>query len=141
MKQLVIFVWSIVLLSACQKMENAMPQPLPEITAGYSLVSSTTFSSLNRYNVSGKLEVWKNGNAYEFRFIDFRSSNGPDLEILLTTGQSANPAIKLGEIQGIEGNYIYRYTDAAGKVRDFSHVLVWCTRFSVAFGIAPFASE
>ncbi len=141
MKQLLIFALSIVLLSACQKMENAMPQPLPEVASGYSLVSSTTFSSLNRYNVSGKLEVWKNGNAYEFRFIDFRSSNGPDLEILLTTGQSANPAINLGEIQGIEGNYIYRFTDTTGTIGDFSHVLVWCTRFSVAFGIAPFASE
>lgn len=141
MKQLLVFALSIVLLSACQKMENAMPQPLPEVTAGFTRVSSTSFSSLNRYNVSGKLEVWKNGNAYEFRFIDFRSSNGPDLEILITQGPSANPSINLGEIQGIEGNYIYRYTDTAGNLSDFSQVLVWCTRFSVAFGIAPFVSE
>ena len=141
MKHLLLLVLSTVLLSACQKMETAMPQPLPQVMPGFSMVSSTTFSSLNRYNVSGRLEVWKNGNAYEFRFIDFRSTNGPDLEILLTTGQSANPSINLGDIQGIDGNYIYQYTDTNGTVGDFSHVLVWCTRFSVAFGIAPFASE
>lgn len=141
MKHLLGLILASSLLLGCQKMEDAMPQPLPMVAEGFTLLSSNSFSSLNRYNVSGKLEVWKNGNAYEFRFIDFRSSNGPDLEILITQGPSANPSINLGEIQGLEGNYIYRYTDTAGNLSDFSQVLVWCTRFSVAFGIAPFVSE
>ncbi len=58
MKGLLLLVLSTVLLSACQKMETAMPQPLPEVMPGFSILSSTTFSSLNRYNVSGRLEVW-----------------------------------------------------------------------------------
>lgn len=138
MKHLLGLILASSLLLGCQKMEDAMPQPLPMVAEGFTLLSSNSFSSLNRYTVSGKLEVWKKGNMYEFRFINFRSSNGPDLEILLTTGQSANAAINLGDIQGIDGNYIYSFTDTEGKLADFSNVLVWCSRFSVAFGIAGF---
>lgn len=126
------------LLMACQKTDDLALQPLPIVGEGFTLVSTTNFSSLNGYTVTGKLEVWKDSTSYEFRFIDFRSSNGPDLDILVTTGQSANPSISLGDIKGIQGNFIYTYTDVDNRIKDFSSVVVWCARFSVAFGIASF---
>ncbi|MDP2188993.1 MAG: DM13 domain-containing protein [Sphingobacteriaceae bacterium] len=140
MKQKLATLLMMSLLLACQKSEEVMPQPqpLPTIGESFTLLSRTSFSSRNGYTVSGTLEVWRDSTQYEFRFIDFQSSNGPDLDILVANGTSANPSIHLGAIQGLQGNYVYTYTDVDNRIKDFSSVVVWCSRFSVAFGLASF---
>ncbi len=140
MKQKNTLVLMMSLLLACQKANEIMPQPkpLPTIGRGFTLLSATPFSSRNGYTVSGTLEVWRDSLNYEFRLIDFQSSNGPDLDILVTNGVSANPSINLGDIKGLQGNYVYTYTDVDNRIKDFSSVVVWCSRFSVAFGLANF---
>lgn len=138
MKQLFTMVLAMGVLLGCQKSEELNPQPLPAVGEGFTLVSTSDFSSRNNYNVTGTLEVWRDSIHYEFRFIDFSLSNGPDLDILLTTGLNTSPSIDLGPIKGLRGNFVYTYTDTDNRVQDFSNVVVWCSRFSVAFGLAPF---
>jgi len=126
------------LLLACQKTENVAPTPLPPLSDSFALISSSNFTSLNGYTVTGKLDVWKDGNQYEFRFIDFFASNGPDVDVWITTGQSTSSFIDLGDIKGHDGNFSYAYTDTDNRLKDFSSVLIWCKRFSRGFGIANF---
>jgi Electron transfer DM13 len=77
------------------------------------------------------------------RFEAFSTSNGPDLRVYLSTTPATGPAdafdddyIELGHLKGNIGNQ--NYVIPAGTELDrFKSTVVWCKRFSVAFGAAP----
>lgn len=68
---------------------------------------------------------------------DFKSDDGPLLEMYLSTDLEATNYISLGELKGLEGNF--SYTIPNGETLDFTeykYLMVWCVDFSVNFGHA-----
>ncbi len=106
-------------------------------------LAAGAFRSLG-HATSGRAAVLKLGNGRRFlRLDDLRTSNGPDLFVYL----SVTPAdgqrdtfddnfVSLGRLKGNQGNQNYEI--AAGvDLRRYQSVVIWCRRFTYAFGAAP----
>lgn len=66
---------------------------------------------------------------------NFRSDDGPLLEIYMATNLTATNYVSLGELKGLEGDY--QYTIPAGTdLESLKYVIVWCVDFKVSFGHA-----
>lgn len=81
------------------------------------------------------------------RLSDFRTSNGPDVRVWLSGGSidqagSADSGryVDLGALKGNIGNQNYVLPPAAAD-QTWKSVVIWCDRFSVAFGAAPLTPE
>lgn len=83
------------------------------------------------HTTTGEASV--NASKTTLSFTDFKTDEGPLLEIYLATDTSASTYITLGAIKGVDGNYEYTLPDNVDLVT-YNHVLVWCVTFSVNFG-------
>lgn len=79
------------------------------------------------------------------RLENFETDNGPDLNVYLSTAAPDAPAgdfdedfFDLGDLKGNIGDQNYEIPDEVDLDR-YSTVVIWCVRFSVAFGAAPLA--
>lgn len=73
------------------------------------------------------------------RLEDFRSTNGPDVHLYLSTDKQANIFIDLGRLKANNGDQNYQIpidTD----FNKYKYVLIWCQPFSVLFGSAQLSS-
>lgn len=92
----------------------------------------------------GNAAVLGDGSGQRFlRFEDFETDNGPDLNVYLSTaapdadaGDFDEDFIDLGDLKGNIGPQNYEIPLDADLER-YSTVVIWCVRFSVAFGAAP----
>jgi hypothetical protein len=76
------------------------------------------------------------------RFEDFRTDNGPDLNVYLSTaapdaeaGAFDDDFVDLGDLKGNVGPQNYELPADVDLDR-YSTVVIWCVRFGVAFGAA-----
>ncbi len=69
------------------------------------------------------------------KFIDFKTDNGPLLEVYLSTDEAATEYVSLGDLKGIEGNFEYSIPSGTDLTK-YKYVLIWCVDFSVSFGHA-----
>lgn len=69
------------------------------------------------------------------KFIDFKTDNGPLLEVYLSTDTKATEYVSLGDLKGIEGDFQYNIPEGTDLMK-FNYVLIWCVDFSVSFGHA-----
>jgi hypothetical protein len=71
------------------------------------------------------------------RLEDFRSTNGPDLYVVLSKGAKGigSGYVEVGRLKGNIGNQNYHIPDGI-NLEEYSHVLIWCKQFSVLFGSA-----
>ncbi len=76
-----------------------------------------------------------NAERTELELIDFKSDNGPILELYLATDPTAEDYISLGELQGLEGDFIYILPQNI-NFDTHKYVMVWCVTFEVDFGHA-----
>ena len=120
-----------------QPVEETMP-PMPQIR----VEASGEFISRS-HPTQGQVEVLGDGTGQRFlRFEDFRTDNGPDLNVYLSAappdapvGQFTDVYVDLGDLKGNVGSQNYEIP------RDldldlYSTVVIWCVRFSVIFGAA-----
>jgi hypothetical protein len=110
------------------------------------IVATGTFHGA-AHSTSGRATVYADdGGQTTLRFTHFKTSNGPNLHVLLIAAADAQDnddflkkgieRIDLGELKGNEGDQ--NYTVPAGT--DFSKykaVSIFCERFNVNFGTAP----
>lgn len=97
---------------------------------------------------SGLAKVLNDGTEQRFlRFEEFETDNGPDLFVYLTRADAAADAgafgvdgdfINLGRLKGNVGEQNYEIPIDV-DLSEFSTVVVWCDRFSVAFTAADLA--
>ena len=109
--------------------------------AGPAVVASGTFRSYE-HETTGTASLVKVGEAYVVRLTDFATSNGPDVKVWLTRagvgaadGSRDAGYIALGDLKGNRGNQNYPVPTGT-DVDAYPTVVVWCDRFSVAFGAA-----
>jgi len=107
-------------------------------------LSSGEFQSLE-HATSGRARIVELENGSRFvRLQDLDTSDGPDLRVYLTDQPVSEDwgvwddgrYVDLGELKGNLGDSNYRIpgdVDLSG----FRTVVIWCRRFTVAFGVAP----
>lgn len=78
------------------------------------------------------------GGSLQLRFAaDFQSSNGPDLNVYLSTANQINSSsVQLGKLQSTRGEQTYAVPSNI-EMNDFDHVIIHCLPFNVTFGSAP----
>ena len=73
------------------------------------------------------------------RLENFKSTNGPDLYVYLSTDKYASEFINLGELKANSGNQNYQIPDDV-DLEKYNQVLIWCKTFGVLFGNAELSS-
>ncbi len=123
-------------------MDEEPPMPVaPQIV---TLVSGEFMS--RSHHTEGRALVLNDGSEQRFlRFEDFRTDNGPDVNVWLSAAPPDAPArdflndpFDLGDIKGNVGAQNYEIPPSV-DLDHYSTVVIWCVRFSVAFGTAPLA--
>lgn len=86
-----------------------------------------------------KILTLSNGSQI-LRLEDFRSTNGPDVHLYLSTDKQASDFIDLGRLKANIGNQNYQIP-LDTNFNKYKYVLIWCQPFSVLFGSAQLNSS
>ncbi len=100
-----------------------------------------TFVGINDgiHNAEGNSKVLLLDDGKEIlRLEDFKSTNGPDLYVYLSTDTKATDIVNLGKLKASVGNQNYEIPEGT-DLKKYSQVLIWCKSFSVLFGSAELA--
>ena len=121
--------------------DDAMPD-------GSEIVTLAEGSFIGRVHpAEGRAVVLNDGSEQRFlRFEDFATDNGPDLNVYLVGGASADgdsslfdlDFFDLGDLKGNIGSQNYEIPVEVDLDR-YDTVVIWCVRFGVAFGAADLA--
>lgn len=121
------------LLFVNSKVNEAAPS---SSTAGTQTIANGSFESYAHETV-GKAEILNVGDKKVLRLSGFKTSNGPDVHVLLVKGHdpkaTGNGPIDLGSIKGNEGDQNYDLP-ANYDAATYGAVTIWCKRFDVSFG-------
>lgn len=127
------------------EVEEAMPdmpeQPQVRVEASGPFINRS-------HPTRGNAIVLGDGTGQRFlRFEDFRTDNGPDLNVYLSSAPQDAPAgqfdddfIDLGDLKGNVGSQNYEIPHDV-DLSHYSTVVIWCVRFSVIFGAAELVAS
>jgi hypothetical protein len=109
---------------------------VPDSTNARALTG--TFTSL-AHPTNGKAVVAQLADgSLGLRLEDFETSNGPDVRVYLSAGPKSaygKDAVDLGALKGNVGNQNYAISSDV-DLDKYDTVVIWCRRFTVAFGAA-----
>jgi hypothetical protein len=108
-------------------------------------VAAGRFRSLG-HETSGRAAVLEvDGGRRFLRLDELRTSNGPDLFVYLSATPADGPRdafdeefLSLGRLKANQGNQNYEI-DAGTRLDRYRSVVIWCRRFTYAFGAAELA--
>lgn len=93
------------------------------------------------HNAEGKAKILTLSDGSQIiRLEDFRSTNGPDVHLYLSTNKQASDFIDLGRLKANIGNQNYQIP-VNTDYNKYKYVLIWCQPFSVLFGSAQLSSS
>lgn len=112
------------------------------------IVATGTFHGA-AHSTSGRATVYSGENgALTLRLTNFKTSNGPNLHVLLIAASDADDnedflkkgieRVDLGGLKGNEGDQNYD-VPAGTDLEKYNAVSIFCERFNVNFGAAPLA--
>jgi len=120
-------------LISCTK-ENTPGNAEESLPTG-TVLASGTFSS-NAHPTSGTVKVIQTTEGKRFLvFENFRTDNGPDLDVWLSPNTSGNPYQAVGDLKAVTGNFFYELAASVNYSAN-NRVLIWCEDFSILFGNA-----
>ena len=107
------------------------------------ILSAGSFGSFE-HETTGRARVVRLADGSRLLRLDrLSTSNGPDLRVYLSATPAADPSgsfdrdfVELGSLKGNMGSQNYRVPSGV-RLERFRSAVVWCKRFSVAFGAAP----
>lgn len=120
------------------------PEPDPEPDPEPVVLAEGEFVT-QEHETSGAVSVLElEDGSRHVRIEDLASSDGPDLYIWLTDQEAGGDWFKyrdgryvdLGALKGTHGDANYEIP-ADADIEGMTSVVIWCDRFSVAFGSAP----
>ena len=121
------------------------PSSAPAQSAGRPKVRVISTGRFRSYEhaTSGRVRVLElPGSRRYVRFDRFRTSNGPALKVYLSAARASGPGdafddryVSLGDLKGNIGEQNYALPPDVELSR-YRSVVIWCKRFSVAFGAA-----
>ena len=126
--------------AAAEDPEPAAAEPQIVVEASGSFIDRS-------HPTEGIANVLGDGSGQRFlRLEDFRTDNGPDLNVYLSTAPPDAPAgafdddfVDLGDLKGNVGAQNYEIPVGLDLDR-YSTVAIWCVRFGVVFGAAELTS-
>jgi hypothetical protein len=74
------------------------------------------------------------------RLENFRSTNGPNVHVYMSTNKDATDFADLGRLKANNGNQNYNIPIGI-NVAKYKYVLIWCKDFSVLFGSAQLTTS
>lgn len=134
-----------------QRVDEAVPQaeqPTQTASAGMpEQIASSPFRSLEHETTGKALLTAMPDGSRVLSLVDFETSNGPDLRVYLSAGDSdrsfgeeyGQDFIELGRLKGNIGDQNYDVPSTA-DLSKYRNAVIWCKRFSVGFGVATFSS-
>ena len=125
--------------TASESPASSTPTPVP---AGPKTLGAGSFRSYE-HDTSGTAKLIKLADGRVFvRLENFSTSNGPDVKVWLSAAkvdkaETAKDAgyLNLGDLKANNGNQNYPIPPDT-DVSKYKSVVIWCDRFSVAFGAA-----
>jgi hypothetical protein len=111
------------------------------LAAAGATKASGSFTSL-AHPTSGTAKIGTAADGAPVVFLEnLDTDNGPDLKVYLSPvepnrGNLVAGGLKLGDLKGNRGNQSYA-VPAGTDLGQYKSVVIWCERFSVAFGVAP----
>jgi hypothetical protein len=127
-----------IMKAAAQTNGTAVNEDMTAIGIEASTVYVGTFVGVNDglHNSEGQAKVLKLSDGSNFlRLENFRSTNGPDLYVYLSTDKNASDFVNLGRLKGNVGDQNYEIPDGT-DISKYDTALIWCQAFSVLFGSA-----
>ena len=124
--------------------ESAEPEATQPESAEPQIIVEAAGSFVSRsHPTEGSARVLGDGSGLRFlRLEDFRTDNGPDLNVYLSAAPPDAPAgafdddfVDLGDLKGNVGSQNYEIPAGLDLDR-YSTVAIWCVRFGVVFGAA-----
>ena len=126
--------------------EPEAPEPEaaePEVAEPQIIVEAAGSFVSRSHPTDGSVQVLGDGSGQRFlRLEDFRTDNGPDLNVYLSTASADAPAgefdddfVDLGDLKGNVGAQNYEIPVGV-DLDHYSTVAIWCVRFGVVFGAA-----
>ena len=124
--------------------ESAEPEAAQPESAEPQIIVEAAGSFIDRsHPTEGSARVLGDGSGVRFlRLEDFRTDNGPDLNVYLSDAPPDAPAgafdddfVDLGDLKGNVGSQNYEIPAGLDLDR-YSTVAIWCVRFGVVFGAA-----
>lgn len=132
MKILFVILLALISFQSCSSSDSPMMEDMDNDTMMNLTVFKGDFVS-GAHTTSGKATI--NTAKTILSFTNFKTDNGPLLEVYLATDSSASSYITLGALKGVDGNYEYALPANVDYTK-YNHVIVWCVTFSVNFGYA-----
>ena len=124
--------------------ESAEPEITQPESAEPQIIVEAAGSFIDRsHPTEGSARVLGDGSGLRFlRLEDFRTDNGPDLNVYLSAAPPDAPAgafdddfVDLGDLKGNVGSQNYEIPAGLDLDR-YATVAIWCVRFGVVFGAA-----
>jgi hypothetical protein len=117
------------------------PEQTTATAAGPETLATGDFVDRS-HPTEGKALIVSDGTSTFLRLEGFRTDNGPDLNVYLSTAGPTDPAgdfdedfVDLGDLKGNVGDQNYEIPPEVDISR-YDSVVIWCVRFEVAFGAA-----
>lgn len=128
----------VIMRAAAETNDTASNEQMPEQMSEPITISAGRFIGVNDgvHNAEGiaKIITLQDGS-HIVRLEDFRSTNGPDLYVYLSTDKGNSDFVGLGRLKGNVGNQNYEIPEGT-DLSKYDNVLIWCQAFSVLFGSA-----
>lgn len=111
-----------------------------EVTSMVENERSGMFQGLRSYMVTGMFTLSDEETTLELTFAsNFQASNGPGLFVYLSnSSNSVNGGIELGPLQANSGMQTYTINKNDAQLYSYSHIVIYCKPFGVAFGFGEF---
>ena len=98
------------------------------------------------HSTSGRASIYKGDSALVLRLTRFKTSDGPDVHVLLIAADDARDddnflksnveRVELGKLKGNQGDQNYEIPTGT-DLSKFKTVAIYCERFNATFGAAP----
>lgn len=125
--------------------DTELNEPAPNSMMENTIASKSyqgIFMSVNDgiHDVKGDSKILSlNDGSRVLRLENFKSTNGPDLYVYLSTDIQGTDIINLGLLKANIGNQNYEIPNGT-NLEKFNKVLIWCKSFSVLFGSAELST-
>jgi electron transfer DM13 len=132
-----------IMKAAAQTNGTTVNDNMATIGEDISTAYAGTFVGVNDgiHNAEGQVKVIKLSDGSNFlRLEDFRSTNGPDLYVYLSTDKGNSDFVNLGRLKGNVGNQNYEIPQGT-DLSKYDTVLIWCQAFSVLFGSSELKNQ
>lgn len=121
-----------------KEMQKEMKEDMEESEETTSVTQGPTSHPVMEtfgHPAEGTVRVFDTADGQVIRFEDFKTINGPQLNLYLAKDLEATEYIDLGPIRGTEGNINYTVPEGV-DLSEYRYVMHWCVPFGVLFNYA-----